>query len=480
MKILITMLLLSAFIIVSCDGGTKKDTDKDLGISDTDVITDQEVTDQDSPVPDDGDVVDEENDLSDMDSDEDVDDEESDEESDEDPLLCEEGDTRIISCGFNDNGDQEQICADGVWKKQGDCDDPDECKYREERNCVDFESFERCVDGSWETISLEHEGLEWSCRSPNKMNWQESMDYYEDNGWRLPTISELRTLVQNCHATATGGDCKVTDDCLDSWDCRDSSCHGCPSDSSDPGKYSVFGDPGELWSSSVQPGSTSYAWCVDFGNGEVYNNYKTRNLYAVYVKDHCETEGETRIVSCGFNYNGEKEQICADGVWKKQGDCDDPDECKYREERNCVDFDSFQRCIEGSWETISLKHEGLEWSCRSPAMKWQKAMDYCENMAGRLPTISELRTLIQNCPATETGGSCGVTDSCLSYGDCWNGSCSGCVWDPGKYSVFWDGYIRLWSSSHVDSANFAWLVFFYYGDVVRSTKTSNDNARCVK
>jgi hypothetical protein len=280
MKILITMLLLSAFIIVSCDGGTKKDTDKDLGISDTDVITDQEVTDQDSPVPDDGDVVDEENDLSDMDSDEDVDDEESDEESDEDPLLCEEGDTRIISCGFNDNGDQEQICADGVWKKQGDCDDPDECKYREERNCVDF--------------------------------------------------------------------------------------------------------------------------------------------------------------------------------------------------------DSFQRCIEGSWETISLKHEGLEWSCRSPAMKWQKAMDYCENMAGRLPTISELRTLIQNCPATETGGSCGVTDSCLSYGDCWNGSCSGCVWDPGKYSVFWDGYIRLWSSSHVDSANFAWLVFFYYGDVVRSTKTSNDNARCVK
>jgi hypothetical protein len=61
MKKLFTILMVGfLFILVSCDGGTKKDTDKDLGISDTDVITDQEITDQDSPVPDDGGVPDEE------------------------------------------------------------------------------------------------------------------------------------------------------------------------------------------------------------------------------------------------------------------------------------------------------------------------------------------------------------------------------------------------------------------------------------
>ncbi|HDT11782.1 MAG TPA: PEGA domain-containing protein [bacterium] len=60
-----------------------------------------------------------------------------------------------------------------------------------------------------------------------------------------------------------------------------------------------------------------------------------------------------------------------------------------------------------------LKPSGLKWSKKAPSrMNWSDAMKYCENLkedghsAWRLPTISELRTLIKNCPATQTGGAC--------------------------------------------------------------------------
>jgi len=111
-------------------------------------------------------------------------------------------------------------------------------------------------------------------------------------------------------------------------------------------------------------------------------------------------------------------------------------------------------------------HDGLNWSdASSDYMTWDEAITYCENLGGRLPTISELRTLIQNCAATETGGECGVTDDCLSY-DCWNDPCDGCEYDEsGKYSVFGDTY-WFWSSSELsDAAGLAWSVDFVNGHV---------------
>ena len=123
-------------------------------------------------------------------------------------------------------------------------------------------------------------------------------------------------------------------------------------------------------------------------------------------------------------------------------------------------------------------HDGLNWSdASSVKMTWNGAVTYCENLGGRLPTISELRTLIQNCPATKTGGECGVTDECLSYEDCWNGPCDGCEYDEsGKYSVFGTTE-SLWSSSAwSDSPSITWGVGFSYG-VVGNVM---DSVRCVK
>jgi len=126
-------------------------------------------------------------------------------------------------------------------------------------------------------------------------------------------------------------------------------------------------------------------------------------------------------------------------------------------------------------------HDGLNWSdASSSSMTWNEAITYCEDLGGRLPTISELRTLIQNCPGTETGGECGVTDSCLSSGDCWNDPCDGCEYDEtGKYSVFRDIYWFWSSSGQSGNADNAWYVDFVYGFVSYSYKGSYFNVRCV-
>ncbi|MGI6394659.1 MAG: DUF1566 domain-containing protein [bacterium] len=129
----------------------------------------------------------------------------------------------------------------------------------------------------------------------------------------------------------------------------------------------------------------------------------------------------------------------------------------------------------------------LNWSEEAPnTMNWSDAK-YCSNLREggysdwRLPTISELRTLIQNCPGTETGGECGVTDSCLSGGDCWNDACGGCKYfEDGRYSKLGDtGW--FWSASEQsDSTNGAWYVSFNYGKVNDSYKNGKQHVRCVR
>ncbi len=105
------------------------------------------------------------------------------------------------------------------------------------------------------------------------MGWSDAKAYCKNlvedgsSDWRLPTISELRTLIKNCPATETGGECGVTDDCL-SWEaCRNNACRGCKY--FEEGRYSKLGDTGDFWSSSEQSDSTGYAWSVNFNSGGV-------------------------------------------------------------------------------------------------------------------------------------------------------------------------------------------------------------------
>lgn len=85
--------------------------------------------------------------------------------------------------------------------------------------------------------------LEWQADVPNEeFTWDEAKGYATSlgDGWRLPTIKELLTLVDYARVDPA---CSVFPDCPSGW----------------------------FWSSSAYSGNTSYAWSVDFLDG--YTNF---------------------------------------------------------------------------------------------------------------------------------------------------------------------------------------------------------------
>lgn len=132
------------------------------------------------------------------------------------------------------------------------------------------------------------DGNMWSPRSSSEMDWQEALDYCDDlnecghTDWRLPNINELRTLIQNCPGSQTGGACAVSDpDHLAGSDLSDD-CY-CEYKENNGGYYSKLGDDGNvwLWSSSLRSDSSILAWSVYFGNGEVSFGKNGLNVYYV-------------------------------------------------------------------------------------------------------------------------------------------------------------------------------------------------------
>ena len=136
-------------------------------------------------------------------------------------------------------------------------------------------------------------------------------------------------------------------------------------------------------------------------------------------------------------------------------------------------------------------HEtGLTWSKLYNFLNWHDAVSHCLSLNSQtygygwhLPNISELRTLIQNCPDTEPGGSCGVTHpDHLSFLDDWSrAACEGCAGKPGRYSKFGDAGL-FWSSSISSNPYGAvWVVELGFGGLTPPVgKEGYMSVRCVR
>jgi len=86
------------------------------------------------------------------------------------------------------------------------------------------------------------------------------------SGWRLPTINELRTLVQHCGKTVSlpEGVCKVSDECIQTSCKTDSDCK-----CSTGADYSKLGDTDSLWSGTKVESNMSAAWYINFSNAYI-------------------------------------------------------------------------------------------------------------------------------------------------------------------------------------------------------------------
>jgi AAA ATPase containing von Willebrand factor type A (vWA) domain len=391
----------------------------------------------------------------------------------------------------------------------------------------------RKIDGYNENVGCSAlEGKMWSSEKSAYLMSHKSVAEACDNltecgfsDWHLPTISELRTLIRNCDSTATGGECGVTDECLSKKDCwAQNVCSSCPRDAS--GKYSKLGDNGLFLSSSVSSdySNESYHYHVDFLYGNVYSKSANHDEYFYrcvrkYSEDEISDEG---CMSGKDKCINSQSLHCEDSFWIPEEYCDytcDPSTGKCLEaecvsdEYSCGEGNPSTKsryCKKGHWKIKNCEGEcepstgrckdvchnveGKMWSPLATEtiydanMNWQNATNYCENLTAcgysdwHLPTINELRTLIQNCSETETGGACGVTDSCLES-DCYTSS--DCA--PNNY-VIMNGYFSklgdakiLWSSSNYLNSS-AWIADFRSGGIFSSSKSSFDSkyVRCVR
>lgn len=144
-------------------------------------------------------------------------------------------------------------------------------------------------------------------------------------------------------------------------------------------------------------------------------------------------------------------------------------------------------------EVVVDESAGLMWQRRSAERKmaYDEALTYCENLSvsgyndWRLPSISELKTLIVGCQSATDA--CKVSDVCLSAG-CRSKGCS-CLDYRGKgedgfywqRSVWQGGGNWFWSSSVLsDSPESAWRVAFDNGDISPNKQSVENSVRCVR
>lgn len=157
-----------------------------------------------------------------------------------------------------------------------------------------FPPMDSCLGGLLDPAT----GLCWrDPPSEEEHEWAEAITHCQDletgegGDWRLPSISELRSLVRGCAGAGAGGLCNVSDDCLETW-CWNEACSGCPM-LSGPGEGGCYWDAshtGECtWHWSASPvlvgGGDPSAWYVRFRDGAVNHTYVTRAVRIRCVRD---------------------------------------------------------------------------------------------------------------------------------------------------------------------------------------------------
>ena len=221
-------------------------------------------------------------------------------------------------------------------------------------------------------------------------------------------------------------------------------------------EYECECDEGYFWDGSKTSGCVNP--CEDNPCGE--RSCKAKD-YDKFTCDLCNPD------PCGNGICSEIENSTS----KYKCDCDDDN---FFDGSKCLPLSEMDECEPGCSFPCKDSTSGLIWSGRIAA-SWNSAKSICNSLiygglsGWRLPNIDALRTLIQNCPNTSSGGKCKVSSSCYSYPSCYiGGDCRTCGANNPSISKLNDA-ISLWSST-VDNEYFGsdgspWLVDFSDGSI---------------
>jgi hypothetical protein len=181
----------------------------------------------------------------------------------------------IVACGDDDDDDS--------GRTDDDTDD----------DAADDDAGGGLTDNGDGTATDAASGLTWTtAASSEKFDWTAAVAYCDEltlagGGWRLPTISELRTLIEGCDGTMTDGACGVTDSCLENA-CKNASCYACENGGGpNDGCYApaVLTGPCEsYWSASEVADNEGVAWYVSFNDGHVWAYGFGNHYYARCVR----------------------------------------------------------------------------------------------------------------------------------------------------------------------------------------------------
>ncbi|MDP3245328.1 MAG: DUF1566 domain-containing protein [bacterium] len=190
--------------------------------------------------------------------------------------------TEPPGCGFHGGGDPRRDADSGIADTSG---------YYPRDGSGSDASVSEDVGGAGETWYDPTSNLTWQVNpSPSGMPWQYAINFCQGlgDGWHLPTISELRSLIRGCVDTQTNGSCEVNENSCPTTSCT-YYCMGCERDQGPAGgQYcpSELLKDGEVvstefWSSSTVADDLSEAWLVSFLNGRVIGFYITADHIAV-------------------------------------------------------------------------------------------------------------------------------------------------------------------------------------------------------
>jgi len=193
------------------------------------------------------------------------------------------------------NVDNGTVCDDGIFCNgvdsctTGVCTPPVEeaCSSTEECN----EANDICEALVWLDVTT---NLMWKKGNHGDVDWQgaqnycNTLDYAGFTDWRVPTISEMRTVIINCDATTIGGDCLVTDDCNnETATCYDYNvCKSCSTLGTAYIVEEIENKEILLWSSTevATSGESIKGWNVYARYGSIFTRAKTDTMDTLCVR----------------------------------------------------------------------------------------------------------------------------------------------------------------------------------------------------